>query len=128
MLRDDVPNEKIITALDASYGIITDAAKKLGVSRRTLHYWIDADIELQEAAKNAREGLIDLTEGVLIKNLKAGKEATSIFVAKTLGRHRGYVERHEYAEHNEQPLFKEDGDDKPPFDEDEERQYDEDAV
>lgn len=105
MKRDKISNEKIEKALNKHCGIVMGAASMLKINRVTLAEWIKEDPELQRMQENAREGLIDEVESQLLKNIKAGKEASIIFAAKTLGRTRGYVERIEYAEHVEQELF-----------------------
>jgi len=100
MERDKISNEKIQKAFFDSYGIITDAARKLRIHRKTLEGWCKAEPILEEYRQDGRGRLKDLTEGALIKNIKAGKEATIIFVSKTLNRDRGYMERMEIVDKN----------------------------
>ena len=92
--RDKISNERIIKAIKESYGIITNTARRLKVSRQALHEWINEDEELKNAVKHARENdLKDLIEDALVKNIKRGKEASIIFASKTQLRNRGYQER-----------------------------------
>lgn len=92
--RDKISNERIIKAIRDSYGIITNASRRLKITRATLHNWINEDEELANAVKQARENdLKDLIEDALVKNIKKGKEASIIFASKTQLRNRGYQER-----------------------------------
>lgn len=92
--RDKISTEKIIKAIKENYGIVSDAAAKLKITRQCLHNWINNEPELKAAVKEARENeLKDLIEGSLIKNIKSGKEVSIIFAAKTLLRDRGYQEQ-----------------------------------
>lgn len=94
MKREQISNERIIKAIKESYGIITNTARRLKVSRQSLHEWINEDEELKNAVKHARENdLKDLIEDALVKNIKKGKEASIIFASKTQLRNRGYQER-----------------------------------
>ena len=94
MKREQISNERIIKAIKESYGIITNTARRLKVSRSSLHDWINEDEELKNAVKHARENdLKDLIEDALVKNIKKGKEASIIFASKTQLRNRGYQER-----------------------------------
>lgn len=86
-------NDKIIRVIEATYGVLSDAAKKLKISRATLYNWIREDAELQEAVEDSRERLKDLTESKFIKHLLAGKEWAIRFSLQTLCKDRGYVPR-----------------------------------
>ena len=129
MKRDEFPNKLIIETLEKHDGLIKHTAKALKISRSTLNVWIygnkkavppiPQDDELVEAVYHARQGFIDDAESELAKNVRDGKETSIIFLLKTLGRERGYVERHEHAEFIEQPLFEDDDfDDQGVFDDD----------
>lgn len=108
--REHFTLEQIELAFIQAKGIVSDAAKKLKIdgkpiTRKTLHDWINQEPILKEYQENGREDLLDLAEGKLLTNIRKGREQSILFALKTLGRNRGYVERIEYAEHNEQELF-----------------------
>ncbi len=86
-------NEKIIKVIEATYGVLSDAAKKLKISRATLYNWIRDDPDLQDSVDDSRERLKDLTESKFIKHLLAGKEWAIRFSLQTLCKDRGYVPR-----------------------------------
>lgn len=88
--------EIIAKALEQSGGLVSPAADALKIHRTTLHGWLRDDPELQKAKESARERVLDLAESKLIANIKEGKEASIFFTLKTLGKKRGFVERHEF--------------------------------
>jgi len=138
MKRDDFPNETIITALNKNRGLLKNTAKSLkhdgkSIARSTLYVWIygndkaqppiPPDDELVQAVINAREDAIDYVESQLFKNIKRREKTSIIFYLKTIGKDRGYVERQEWAEHKEQPLFDDDADETGEFSETDKSPY-----
>ena len=92
-------NKDYVDALHASCGNVTLAAKKLGVSRPWVHKKALRHKEIADALAEGRETIVDLAEAAIVK-LIAPKEGqpnpSSVqFVLKTLGKKRGWVERHE---------------------------------
>lgn len=73
------------------------AANKLGVSRRTVNRWYADDQDFQAEVDDVRESLLDFAESKLVENIAAGKEQSVMFMLKTKGKTRGYVERSELA-------------------------------
>jgi len=82
----------ILAAIPGSYGIMTDIAKRLGCSPKMLERAKKKYPKVAAAFKDADLELKDLAEGMLIKNLKKGDNATVIFTNKTRNRDRGYDE------------------------------------
>lgn len=74
---------------------ISEAAKAVGINRRSFYNWCEADKKFEDAIMDARESIVDMAEVALIKNIKEGKETSLIFYLKTKGKERGYVERTE---------------------------------
>lgn len=93
MTRKGITNKKLIVTLEAAGGLISVAAKKMGIDRGTLYNWIRKDKELQEALANIKESLLDFTESKLLGNIKAGDNAAICFYLKCQGKARGYTER-----------------------------------
>ena len=87
--------KQIAHALEAKAGNITQAARALGVTRDALHKRIAKSEELQRLVIASREELVDIAESTIRKNIRKGDVASTIFVLKTLGKNRGYVERQE---------------------------------
>jgi len=82
-----------INALKESHGLVSVAAKKLGVSRATLHAMINKMPTVREARDDAKEALKDFAESRIFKEIEAGNTTMIIFFAKTQMKDRGYIER-----------------------------------
>lgn len=74
---------------------LSKAAQEAGVSRRMVYKWIDTKPAFKETMVDAREARFDAVEGALHQRaVKAGDVTALIFLAKTLLKHRGYIEGH----------------------------------
>lgn len=82
----------IAEALQASAGMLTMAARKLGVGHSALCYRLDKSPALQAARIEAKESILDLAEIKLFENIKKGDNQAIMFLLRTKGKHRGYVE------------------------------------
>lgn len=88
------PNNKtIIAILHSTMGLVQPAAKKLGVTSKTLYNWLDKSAELRKTRRILDEDLLDFTESQLYKNIKEGDNASIFFHLKCKGKHRGWVEK-----------------------------------
>jgi predicted transcriptional regulator len=95
-----VPNkysaEQVIEAVRRNRGILTLVAKDLGCTRQTVHSYVKRYPTIAQAVEDERESLLDLAEGSLFEQVRKGNITAIIFTLKTLGKHRGYVERQEH--------------------------------
>jgi len=83
----------VIEALKKTNANISIAAKALGVNRSSLYDFVNKHDDLKQLVTDERESLIDVAESAL-KSAVVGKEAWAVcFTLKTIGKHRGYVER-----------------------------------
>ena len=87
--------KKIIAALTEVHGIVSDACKKVGISRETFYKWKREDEKFSKQADEAGEVAIDYVESQLYKLIKDQNPAAIIFYMKTKGRTRGYIERYQ---------------------------------
>lgn len=87
--------EQMISAIQNANGILAVAARDLGCTRQTVHNYVNKMSTVRAAYEDARETLIDFTEQQLYKQIKEGNITAIIFTLKTIGKHRGYVERQE---------------------------------
>jgi hypothetical protein len=87
--------EEIEKALIASRGIMTAASESLGVSRSTVSNRVYKSERLQKVIDEQRKSVGDFAESKLFKHIKEGNLTAIIFYLKTIGRDRGYIERHE---------------------------------
>jgi len=97
-------NDAIIAALKKTNGLITIAAQALGCDPTTIYRRIEKVPEVRAAIEDARENLTDIAELKMRQAILNGESWAVAFVAKTLGRKRGFVERQEYAGVSDQPL------------------------
>ena len=86
---------KMIEALREKHGNLSAAARFLNCSRNTISRYIDQYPTVKSVADEERETLIDFAENQLFQQVKDGNITAIIFTLKTIGKHRGYVERQE---------------------------------
>lgn len=96
--------EQVIAAIKAAKGLISNAAEALGVSRTTVHRYINAYPTIKKALEDAREKQLDVTESKLYEAIDEKQGWAIALHLRTIGRHRGYVERQEVAGVDDQPL------------------------
>ena len=87
-----ITNASVAEALEATGGIIGNAAKMLGCSPQSLGARVRKNEELRKAMDDAREVLIYAAEDVIRKAIFEDRcIATAKWVLSTLGRDRGWV-------------------------------------
>lgn len=96
----------IIAALKATNGGVYLAAARLGCEPKTIYSRADKSPKIQATIEQARGELVDMAEAGLKKKVLDGDTTAMIWVTKTLGRGRGYVERteHEISGRNGAPI------------------------
>lgn len=82
-------------AITDAQGLISVAARRLGIARSTIYSAIKKHASVREAVEDARERTTDLAEGQLFKKLQEGDLTAIIFYLKTQAKKRGYIERQE---------------------------------
>lgn len=87
--------KELLKALEESMGIVTAACKKVGIERKVYYDYMKSDPEFKAAVEALADISVDFAEGQLMKQMKDGNAASTIFYLKTKGKHRGYVERQE---------------------------------
>lgn len=80
----------IIEALKATRGMLTLAADRLGVCRRTLYIYRQRWPEIDQEVEDWRERRVDTAEIALDKAVMNGELQAIFFVLNCLGRSRGY--------------------------------------
>ena len=96
--------QRIIKALGETNGLLTLAARRAGVSYRTVNRYANDFPSVQEAVQLAKESIVDLAEGQLYKKIVKGDTACIIFFLKTKGKTRGYIERQEISGADGNPI------------------------
>lgn len=80
----------VIAALVATAGIKTAAARRVGCSVDTIDRYIRDYPTVAAASQQARSGIVDKAESILVTRLNNGEWDAAKFVLTTLGRDRGY--------------------------------------
>jgi hypothetical protein len=96
----------MLEALEKSLGIVTTAAKSVGITRKTHYDWLNKDPQYAKAVTELEDLALDYVESKLFKNIEKEKEASVFFYMKTKGKKRGYVERQEIVHQGAMPVTK----------------------
>jgi len=88
--------KRFLEAYARKLGNVTQACLAAGVSRRVYYDWRE-DPEFRQAVEEVDESQIDYAEHALRLQVMKGNIAAIIFMLKTLGKSRGYIEREERA-------------------------------
>ena len=87
--------DQVVTAIQATKGLISQAATHLHCDRGTIYDYMKRYPEIRDALKDEREAMTDVAELALYSRIIAGEGWAICFYLKTQGKGRGYVERHE---------------------------------
>jgi predicted DNA-binding transcriptional regulator AlpA len=85
----------LLDALEKSLGVVTTACKQVGIGRTTFYNYYNEDIEFAKKVDDIENVALDFAESQLHKQIQEGSTAATIFLLKTRGKKRGYVERQE---------------------------------
>jgi hypothetical protein len=85
----------MIAALEKSLCVVTTACKTVGIDRKTHYNWMNDDPEYKKMVDDLQDITLDFAESQLHKQIKQGNTTATIFLLKTKGKKRGYIERSE---------------------------------
>ena len=91
--RTQLNKQKLIEALEASLGIVTEACDKAQLSRTQHYKWYKEDIKYRYAVDSIENKFIDFAETHLKNQIASGSVQATTFFLKTRGRKRGYAEK-----------------------------------
>jgi len=103
--RTSEKKRAFIEALKASLGIIATACEQIKITRPTYYKWMKTDDEFRQEVEDLENVTLDFAESQLLKQIKDGSTAATIFYLKTKGRKRGYIEKTELDVTNKNPDF-----------------------
>lgn len=95
MTDSDTLKKNMLEALEKTLCIVSSAVKLVGISRNTHYRWIKEDPEYAQAVLDLENVILDFAESQLHLQIKEGSVPATIFLLKTKGKKRGYVERQE---------------------------------
>ena len=102
----------VLEAIRGSGGIVNTVAKRLDCDWHTAKKYINEWDETRAAFDDEREAILDMAEGVIYQSVKEGNSQDAKWILATLGKNRGFSEKHEI-EHSGGITFVKDG---TPFD------------
>jgi len=85
--------QKMIEALRKSLGVVTTAARNVGIDRTTHYDWYNKDSRYKKKVDDIQNIALDFAESSLFKQMKENNTAATIFFLKTKGKRRGYIEK-----------------------------------
>jgi len=85
----------MLAALEKSLGVVTTAANNVGITRKTHYDWLRNDEQYAQQVQALEDMVLDFAESQLHKQVNEGNTTATIFLLKTKGKKRGYVERQE---------------------------------
>ena len=95
----DISKEAFIIAYKENFGNITIACESAGVGRGQYKSWCEKDPEFRQrlAEIEPEEIMLDFGEHKLMERIAKGDTLATMFLLKTKGKRRGYIERQEVA-------------------------------
>ena len=91
--RTTLAKARMIEAMKASLGIVSTAAQKAGINRRTHQIWMNEDEEYRAAILDVDEMAKDFVDSQMYKRIKAGSDKMIIHYQNNRMRDRGYGEK-----------------------------------
>lgn len=95
MSATDTRKKAMLAALEKSLGVVTTAARQVGIERTTHYHWMNEDEEYKRAVESLDDVALDFAESKLHSLIQNEDTAATIFYLKTKGKKRGYIERQE---------------------------------
>jgi hypothetical protein len=83
----------MIGAMKSQLGIVTKAAKIVGIERRTFYRWYEEDEDFKAAIDDIENIALDYVEGKLYELIQEKNVTAVIFHLKCRGKKRGYSEK-----------------------------------
>lgn len=93
MTNSDILKKGMIEALEKTLGIVSSACKMVGIARQTHYRWMEEDAGYKKECTDIENMTLDFAESQLHKQIAEGNTSATIFFLKTKGKKRGYIER-----------------------------------
>lgn len=90
-----IKQKAFLKILEKNLGVVTPSCAEFGIDRGTYYDWLKADPEFAQAVESLSDVALDFVEHTMLQRVKEKSDACIIFIMKTRGRKRGYVERQE---------------------------------
>ena len=91
LLKSKQRKATYLQVLEEALGNVSVAVKTCGITRQAHYNWMDSDPKFRQSVEDIAEVALDFVEGNLMKNVREGKETSTIFYLKTKGKKRGSI-------------------------------------
>lgn len=91
----DTKKATILKALYSNKGIVTFACESTDTPRSTYYKWLKEDEEFAAQVNEIQDVAVDFAEKKLFELINEGDTTATIFLLKTRGKKRGYIEKTE---------------------------------
>lgn len=88
---------RIKECIPGTSGVLSELARRLGVSRQTVYTWINDYPEVSEAIEQERQIVLDLAESAIYRAVEGGDLSAAKYLLSTRGKDRGFSTRQEVA-------------------------------
>lgn len=88
-----VRKQEYLKAFYANGGHVSKSCQVAGISTRQAYQWKKNDVDFEAAWEAVTDHRLDMAESALDRLVDKGNAAAVIFMLKTLGKRRGYIER-----------------------------------
>ena len=85
----------MLKALEESLSVVTTAVAFVGINRQTHYNWLKKDSKYAADVLDIENVTLDFAESQLHQQIREGNVTATIFLLKTKGKKRGYIERQE---------------------------------
>ena len=95
MSKQNVTHKKrqMLAALEQNLCVVSTAAREVGINRKTHYDWMIKDSRYKRDVIDLENVTLDFAESELHRQIKDGNTAATIFLLKTKGKSRGYIEK-----------------------------------
>ena len=94
--KQHTKKEQFLGELENTMGIVSQASKRVGIDRTTPYRWRHEDKEFAKYMDEIQNVVLDFAESKLYELVDDKHPTAIIFLLKTKGKDRGYVERQEF--------------------------------
>lgn len=91
----DAKKIELLGQLVKAKGIVTKACEALSMPRSTYYLWYNSDAEFKVECDSINDLVLDFAEEKLYSLVDKGDTTATIFLLKTRGKKRGYIEKQE---------------------------------
>jgi transposase len=93
--RKNYSEKLVLEAIKGTGGIVSQVAKRLGCDWSIAKKYINKWEKTKKAYDDEREAILDLAESAVYKAIKEGNTQDAKWVLATIGKKRGFSEKHE---------------------------------